>query len=140
VFLGNGDGTFNPRTDYAVGPGAVTVAAADLNGDGFLDLVAANSAAGMVSVLLQQPPDPTVLIGGVISEVSNLNLGQGQTNSLTSKLQAAEQSLAKGNDNAAIKQLDAFINQVLALERSHRLDSATADGLIADTEAIIALI
>jgi hypothetical protein len=40
VLLGNGDGTFQPRVDYALGtPGLVTVAVGDFNGDGNLDLV-----------------------------------------------------------------------------------------------------
>jgi hypothetical protein len=52
VLLGNGDGTFQPKVEYSawipgdtpVGIG--TVAAADVNGDGKLDLVAANQGSG----------------------------------------------------------------------------------------------
>ena len=62
VALGNGDGTFQPATGYASG-GYVTgsVAAADVNGDGKVDLIASNPcnqycptglAAGSVSILL----------------------------------------------------------------------------------------
>jgi hypothetical protein len=51
VFLGNGDGTFQPRQDYATGGGPENVAIADLNNDGNLDLVAAN-VGGTVAVLL----------------------------------------------------------------------------------------
>src|SRR5262249_17803147 len=58
VLLGNGDGTFQPCTDYVVGvnPHAVTVG--DVNGDGYPDLVVANSGSypnytdGSLSVLL----------------------------------------------------------------------------------------
>lgn len=55
VLLGNGDGTFRAPVDYAAGfePGAVTIA--DLNGDGKLDIVAANFGnfgGNTVSVLL----------------------------------------------------------------------------------------
>jgi hypothetical protein len=40
VFLGNGDGTFQPRVDYALGvPGLFSVAVGDFNQDGNLDLV-----------------------------------------------------------------------------------------------------
>src|SRR5580698_4753354 len=42
IFLGNGDGTFQPEVDYAVGSGPVVVMAADFNRDGNLDLVTAN--------------------------------------------------------------------------------------------------
>ena len=37
---------------YTTGAGADSIAVADVNGDGFLDLVTANSTAGTVSVLL----------------------------------------------------------------------------------------
>ena len=42
VFLGNGDGTFEPPANYLVGTGVIFVAAADLNHDGKLDLIVAN--------------------------------------------------------------------------------------------------
>jgi len=53
VFLGNGDGTFQPRVNYDVGrlPGS-GIAAGDLRGDGRLDLVVANFGSNDVSVLL----------------------------------------------------------------------------------------
>jgi Ca2+-binding RTX toxin-like protein len=80
---------------------------------------------------------PTATIEGLIAEVGTLDLNGGEQNSLTGKLEAAERSLARGNATPAINQLDAFINEVRALERSGRLDTATADGLIAQTQAII---
>jgi predicted NUDIX family NTP pyrophosphohydrolase len=52
VFLGNGDGTFKAKTDYAVGNGPDGIAAADVDGDGNLDLVVANDTGASVSVLL----------------------------------------------------------------------------------------
>jgi hypothetical protein len=52
VFLGNGDGTFQPKSDYAVGAGPDALAAADVNGDGVLDLVAGNDTGFSVSVLI----------------------------------------------------------------------------------------
>jgi len=50
VLLGNGDGTFSPRTDFVTGRGPVALALADLNGDGTLDLAVAN-IENTVSVL-----------------------------------------------------------------------------------------
>jgi hypothetical protein len=43
LLLGNGDGTFQPAVTYDVEGGAVSIAVADLNGDGNLDLVVAGS-------------------------------------------------------------------------------------------------
>lgn len=45
VFPGNGDGTFQARTDYQAGSSPAWISAADLNGDGVPDLVAANSGS-----------------------------------------------------------------------------------------------
>ena len=53
VRLGNGDGTFQPSVAYdSGGAGAWSVAVADVNGDGKLDLVVANAYDSTVSVLL----------------------------------------------------------------------------------------
>jgi Bacterial type II and III secretion system protein/FG-GAP-like repeat len=51
VFLGNGDGTFGARTDYATGNSPVWVTTGDFNGDTVLDLAVANKADNTVSVL-----------------------------------------------------------------------------------------
>jgi hypothetical protein len=52
VFLGNGDGTFQARSDYATGNSPVWVSANDLNGDSVIDLAVANKNDNTVSVLL----------------------------------------------------------------------------------------
>jgi 16S rRNA G1207 methylase RsmC len=46
VLLGNGNGTFQAKQDFGTGTGPISVAIADLNGDGKLDLVTANLAFG----------------------------------------------------------------------------------------------
>jgi hypothetical protein len=47
VLLGNGDGTFQPPVTYdSGGPGAVSVYVADVNGDGWPDIVVANQGGG----------------------------------------------------------------------------------------------
>ena len=59
VFAGNGDGTFQPliRLDLLTGGNdPFGVAAADLNGDGLVDLVAANASSSTVGVLLNTSP------------------------------------------------------------------------------------
>jgi hypothetical protein len=51
VLLGNGDGTFQPKTDYGCDNNPSSVAMGDVNGDGLLDVVTANVLPGNVSVL-----------------------------------------------------------------------------------------
>src|SRR5579864_1298552 len=52
VFLGNGDGTFRAAVSYTVGTLPISVATADFNRDGNLDLVVANADSNTLSVLL----------------------------------------------------------------------------------------
>jgi hypothetical protein len=52
VLLGNGDGTFDAKTDYGTGGYPVSVAIGDLNADGKPDLATANAFENTVSVLL----------------------------------------------------------------------------------------
>jgi hypothetical protein len=52
VLLGKGDGTFQPRTDYATGASPAGVAVGDFNCDGKLDVAVANKGANSVSILL----------------------------------------------------------------------------------------
>ena len=52
VLLGNGDGTFQTPVRYSAGTSPVSLAAADFNGDGILDLAVANAQSASVSILL----------------------------------------------------------------------------------------
>lgn len=52
VFLGNGNGSFQPRYDYPTGSGPRDVVAADVNRDGIPDLLTANAVDETVSILL----------------------------------------------------------------------------------------
>ncbi|HKV47925.1 MAG TPA: FG-GAP-like repeat-containing protein [Candidatus Acidoferrales bacterium] len=60
VFLGNGDGTFQPRVDYATGNSPVYVATADFNSDGIMDLAVANNGA---STATNSGDSITILLG-----------------------------------------------------------------------------
>ncbi len=52
VLLGNGDGTLGPRMDFSTGTGPRSLAKGDFNGDGKLDLVAANYSGFTACILL----------------------------------------------------------------------------------------
>lgn len=78
-------------------------------------------------------------ISDLIKRVKNLNLLLGLENSLVRKLEAAKRSLEKGNNNAAIGQLDAFIKEVQA-QRGKKIDRNDADGLIGEADEIKAAI
>ncbi len=52
VFIGNGDGTFQPAVKYATGTQPYSIAVGDFNNDGFLDLAVANLTSNSVSILL----------------------------------------------------------------------------------------
>jgi FG-GAP-like repeat/Abnormal spindle-like microcephaly-assoc'd, ASPM-SPD-2-Hydin len=77
VFLGKGDGTFQKAVSYTVGTTPVSIATADFNGDGILDLVIVNAGTDNFSVLLGRgdgtflpavnystPPDPIFVTAG----------------------------------------------------------------------------
>ena len=63
---------------------------------------------------------------------------RGETSSLGAKLVGAVQALQRGNDNVAVDKLNAFANEVRALEQSGRLSPADADALVNGANAIIA--
>jgi Bacterial Ig-like domain (group 3)/FG-GAP-like repeat len=71
VLLGNGDGTFQPVTTYATGGEASSLAVGDVNGDGKLDLIAANYD-DTVAILLGNGDgtfQPAVLYGAGVDGV-----------------------------------------------------------------------
>ncbi|MFN6052282.1 MAG: FG-GAP repeat domain-containing protein, partial [Planctomycetia bacterium] len=52
VLLGNGNGTFGPKADFATGDYPNSVTLGDVNGDGRLDIITANRISDSASVLL----------------------------------------------------------------------------------------
>jgi type II secretory pathway component GspD/PulD (secretin) len=67
VLLGNGDGTFQPRTDYSTGTDPVYVALGDFNGDGAEDIAVANKAGNSVSIYYNQKNNSGVPLGRFVA-------------------------------------------------------------------------
>ena len=106
VLLGNGDGTFQAPVMYGTS-GAVSVAAADFNGDGKLDLALANGyidpvtrfpdGPGTVSILLnngngtfaQTPETITVSSSSAVSAVATGDLRGDGRNDLVAAVESA---------------------------------------------------
>jgi hypothetical protein len=66
IFLGNGDGTFGPHTEFIVGTQPVSIAAADFNGDGNLDVAVANANSCELTFGIDgdcEPGSVSVLLG-----------------------------------------------------------------------------
>jgi hypothetical protein len=80
-------------------------------------------------------------VGNLITQVAGLaqagTLSTDQASGLTSKLQAAEQSLANGQVGLAVNQLSAFLNQVNALVHSNTLTPDLAQPLLDAANQII---
>jgi DNA/RNA endonuclease G (NUC1) len=79
--------------------------------------------------------DEMALVDGLV-ETGKISKGNG--NSLTSKLEAAAGSLDRGNVTAAVNQLEAFLHEVDAMEKSKRLDAVEANALRSAIMALIA--
>jgi hypothetical protein len=98
VLLGNGDDTFQKAVDYPVGRAPSSVATADLNHDGNLDLVVLNPPDDTISVLLGKgdgtflpavnyntPPGPIFVTTGDFNgdgkpDLATVDLGDGTGN------------------------------------------------------------
>src|SRR5262249_57785362 len=64
VLLGNGDGSFQGAVNYYAGSGVNSVTTADLNGDGFPDLVTANVNSFTLALLYNAADWPPNAGGG----------------------------------------------------------------------------
>ncbi|MEO5567858.1 MAG: DNA/RNA non-specific endonuclease [Gemmatimonadaceae bacterium] len=81
-------------------------------------------------------------IAALMAQVTALEtagtLSKGEVNALDASLKNALKSAEMGKASAANGQLTAFVNKVEAMQQSGRLDAATAAGLIAYANRIIA--
>jgi hypothetical protein len=88
VFTGNGDGTFgvpfqSPLRFSTGGSDPLSVAAADFNGDGLVDLVAANASSGTVGVLVNTDAPVADAPTTTTLSTSTANAVVGQIETLT---------------------------------------------------------
>ena len=87
---------------------------------------------------LESPASPEEQIESLIANrIEPMDIGRGRKNSLIAKLDAAIQHLEGGNEHAAIKKLQDFIDQVSAFIKNGILSSAEGQPVIDAAEAII---
>jgi len=124
----------NPGTVYAG-----TATGVFKSTDGGTNWTSANNgfpaSTNVFALAIEPAAAPT--IDSLIAQVGSLNLNSGVKQGLMAKLRAAQESLVRVNAVAARNQLQAFINAVRALERSGRLDPATASSLVDTAKTII---
>jgi len=90
-------------------------------------------------VTTSEPSSPQASIQSLVDTIKAWNLPKGTENSLTSKLANAIQSLEKGQQNAAINKLNAFVNEVRA-QSGKKLTSVQANLLTSEAQRIINMI
>jgi hypothetical protein len=117
VLLGNGDGTFKSAVTYnSGGQDATSVAVADLNGDGKLDIVVANSCESSCSVPV--PGTVGVLLGngdGTFQAAVTYSTGGFGANSVAvadvngdGKLDLIVATVCSSNDGFSCSNIDSF--------------------------------
>ncbi len=91
--------------------------------------------------LPQTPQSPTAQITALRADVEHLvDVGvmkKGQGHALMTKLDGALQKLERGNTKAAGNQLHAFVNQVEAFHKAHKLTTAQAQPLLDQARDVI---
>lgn len=88
------------------------------------------------SMTVQSPAQATAILEGLVDNFTGLNLNL--RHSLEVKLDAAIDSMNRGNTTAAANQMGAFENQVAALKQSGQVPAATADLWTVLADSIIA--
>src|ERR1017187_5568190 len=109
LLLNNGDGTFKPATTLSCGPNPQSIAAADFNGDGKVDLAVANVYNREVSILLgkgdgtfQAPVAYPVDQGPVTMVVADFN-GDGKPDIVTASSVNGTVSALLGNGDGTMR-------------------------------------
>ncbi len=115
VFLGNGDGTFQTRTDYATGDSPIFVATGDFNGDGVSDLAIANNGAPTTA---NTGNSVTILLGQ--TNINDTSVGDGQF------APGTERDFPAGNGPTSIAVGDFNIDGMEDLVVSDQTDNAVS--------------
>lgn len=143
VLLGNGDGTFQTRVDYVAGNYPNSVAAADFNNDGKIDLVVGNHSAfsvllgngngtfqhalaipttkditSVVAADFNRDGKPDVVVADQLNSQVGIFLGNGDGTF------QARRSYASGGRATTVKVLDLNGDNILDLAASNLLDSS----------------
>jgi len=114
-----GTGTFNAVHNFATaGLHTVTLTVADDDG---------GQGTASVNVNVMTTAQALDAISGYLGKVQGLN--KGQLNSLQAKLDAARDSLDKGNPQACNNQLAAFLNELWADARTGKVSATDANNL-----------
>jgi len=88
----------------------------------------------------QTPQTPAQMVTALVNLLPTLGLANGQTSSLTDKLNSALASIQAGLNKQAINQLNAFISSVQSSQKTGKISDPTATTLINAARAIIALL
>jgi CSLREA domain-containing protein len=133
TFLGSQQVTTDGQGDAVF---AVTLSASAANVTATATATDPNGSTSEFSRCVQVAATPDEAIRGLIAQVRALGLPRGLENSLLVKLEAARASLNRANSTAAINQLLAFVNQVMA-QSGKKIPAAQAAGLVSAALQII---
>ena len=140
VLMNRGNGTFANKVDYEIGRWPGGIFSADLDGDGDKDLAVSRGIVHSVAVLLNQSSrTPVQATKDLITTIESLEFSQGIGTSLKAPLEGAIDALERGNEEAAVGKLSAFIQHVEA-QRRKKLTTEEADSLIETATGILASI
>ena len=109
VFLGNGDGTFQPPKNFDIGSRVWRVTLADVNNDGKLDILTVNKGANTISVLLGNgdgtfQPQIVIPAGTRPSDVAVADVnGDGKPDLIFSNYAADTISVVLGNGDGTFQ-------------------------------------
>lgn len=132
------------------GPNAGAVGSATTDADGQAELsYSSNGREGEDTILVNAEAGGVEGVCGaakkwaaasiqdLIDDLQAVGLKNGLAKSLAAKLEAAQESIDRGNERAAVRQLQAFTDQVRALERARLLTPSQAEQLIGSATDLI---